>query len=131
MHCPSCGKEIPNLSKFCLYCGENISSPGQNQSMEWEYKDFTWGWSEGNGPTGTLGDFWGEVRVKSEFWNRYQRTFFIDFQKWLDGGWQQITEIGPSSLMVKHIPRGSTKNQNMWELIECRVTTRRPIKTNV
>lgn len=27
MLCPSCGKEIPNSSRFCLHCGASISTP--------------------------------------------------------------------------------------------------------
>jgi hypothetical protein len=27
MYCPSCGKEIPAHSAFCLHCGQSVSNP--------------------------------------------------------------------------------------------------------
>ena len=33
MYCRYCGKELPNDSKFCVYCGQGVSGPeifGQN-----------------------------------------------------------------------------------------------------
>ena len=51
MYCPTCGKEIPNHSKFCLHCGASVTNPSSssNTPVEWEYKDFVRVWPKGNG----------------------------------------------------------------------------------
>jgi rRNA maturation endonuclease Nob1 len=30
MYCLNCGKEIPDISKFCLYCGTELSVKNDN-----------------------------------------------------------------------------------------------------
>ncbi len=41
MECPACGKNIPDESVFCLYCGEKtgLPAPTGDDLADWEYKE--------------------------------------------------------------------------------------------
>ncbi len=44
MYCGKCGKQIPDDSNFCSYCGNTISTntnpyPGQSRPLQWEFKE--------------------------------------------------------------------------------------------
>ncbi len=63
----------------------------------WEYKDFIYPFKKGA--------MWyrnsTETEARISFWNDYQALILPELQKWLDQGWQPVTEIGPAGFHVR------------------------------
>lgn len=105
MYCPSCGKQIPDNSMFCLHCGTSIAVPRDVAStvrgpIEWEYKEFVWT------PPPDRSDHWylGKVSyatVRLESWSKYRPMILAELQKSLDEGWETVTEIGPDCWQMR------------------------------
>lgn len=100
MYCPSCGKETPEQSTFCLHCGERIAAPraldahASRMPVEWEYKDFVVEYSGGRVSIGH-----GGYTIPAALlfcWQSEQTSIAKKLQSWLDEGWQPIGGIGPS-----------------------------------
>jgi len=105
MYCPSCGKQTPDNSTFCLHCGTQISSPGVAPALrvvtEWEHKDFVYPFKPG-GLWAKIGSgAYTEAGAKVEFWQNYQQEIRLELQKWLDEGWEPVGEIGPASMKIR------------------------------
>ncbi len=107
MYCPSCGKETPENSTFCLHCGNRIAAPGiaptpvQQAPVEWEYKDFVYKWSPGQIWVNVGRQGYTMPAARAWFWQEYQRYIMDELQKWLDEGWEPVGEVGPSSIEVR------------------------------
>lgn len=100
MYCPSCGKEIPTDSTFCLHCGSAVSTSVTTQPIEWEYRDFVYTWS----PKATwmqLSNPESLVAARLFFWQECQSYIMAELQKWQDEGWEPIGEIGPSAIKTR------------------------------
>ena len=105
MHCPSCGKEIPDQSTFCLHCGTSIATPEatpiSQAPIEWEYQEFVYKFPEG-AMWAQLGESaYTEAGARLEFWQNYQQEIRLELQKWLDQGWQPVGEVGPASIQIR------------------------------
>jgi hypothetical protein len=107
MYCPSCGKEIPEGSAFCLSCGKstNLASlPNHNAvptNVEWEYRDFTITWPQGE--TGWVAaDHYPEPAARLYYWQNIQSTIMPQLQQLLDEGWQPLTEVGTACIQLRH-----------------------------
>ena len=102
MYCPSCGKNIPVGSQFCLHCGKSTSLTKIVQTpTEWEYKTYSLTWEHGK--TGWYNAFrYNEVTAKVAYWQDWQSTIMEDLQKLLDESWQPIGEIGPSCIELRY-----------------------------
>src|SRR5689334_9364112 len=98
MFCPSCGKQIPDGSKFCLHCGKATSGATSSKPVEWEYKDFLLSYAERNGGRFETDNI---LEAKRGLWNINQAKWLPILQKELDSGWEPITEVGPSALKVR------------------------------
>lgn len=102
MYCPSCGKETPDHSTFCLHCGKptDISSKPVQVTTEWEYHDLHLDF-----PHGTSGwvkcDAYSESAARLYFWQKVQQTLLPKLQEVFDKGWQPISEVGPSCIELK------------------------------
>jgi hypothetical protein len=107
MYCPSCGKQTPENSTFCLHCGTRIASPrvvptpARQIPIEWEYQDFVYRWSPGQIWVNVGRQGYTMPAARAWFWQEYQRQIMSDLQKWLDEGWEPISEVGPSSIEVR------------------------------
>ena len=124
MYCPSCGKEIPDQSTFCLHCGRRIVAkavepPTQEMDMhapfvsravvaapkkptEWEYKDFAIKYSPGERGKVYIGP--GGYTIPGGrlfFWQSAQASIMKKLQGWLDEGWQPIGEVGPACYQIR------------------------------
>ena len=129
MYCLSCGKEIPDHSKFCSYCGASTaaSSEGLQEPVEWEYESFV----VKSEPRGRYEVGQGETEYHAGlfFWSGHQRELLLRLQEWLDAGWEPITEVGPSAFVftrrVRHTLFSFTGIVYL-ELEEFRVRLRRP-----
>lgn len=105
MHCPSCGKEIPTDSMFCLHCGSAVSASVTVPSIEWEYWDFIYTWPPDDRPSVELSP--SELRplilskLPEEFWRERQVVIMTELQKWLDQGWESVTGVGPTTIRLR------------------------------
>jgi len=100
MYCPTCGKETPDQSTFCLNCGARIAVPTSQAVSEWEYRDYAWeltgknrGWlpaSEYTGPAARL-----------EFWHWCQETVINDLEELAKEGWHPVVNDLPSGVQIR------------------------------
>lgn len=102
MYCPSCGKETPDGSAFCLHCGKSVSAPASSQAItSWEYQDYTLTWNPGE--TGWVSaEAYSEPSARLYFWQNIQPMVMQELQPLLDEGWQPITEIGPACVQLRY-----------------------------
>ncbi len=104
MFCPSCGKEVPDKSAFCLHCGKAIETktkPRQTAATKWEYAYFTWDWKVNEGGRFPLGIGQNEQMIRLNNWGRHQSNILPALQEWLDNGWEPITEVGPMAYVYR------------------------------
>ena len=128
MYCPSCGKQIPDQSRFCFECGAAVptqtSQPAAAPKVtEWEYCYYVHWWDLGRGGSYQLDGNQTEMRARLEWWASHQKTFNPRLQEYLDQGWEPITEMGPNAYNLRHHKKGI----NEWlEVRDFRVKLRRP-----
>jgi len=114
MYCPSCGKETPANSTFCIHCGKPIStSATQTQAVtEWEYQDYHLDF-----PHGKVGwvscEAYTEPAARLYYWQNLQEHVMPELQKWYDKGWQPISEVGPSCVEIRYF-RGPWSETQNW-----------------
>jgi hypothetical protein len=107
MLCPSCGKQIPQDSTFCLHCGFpipktiSISPAPKSEIPSWEHKDFVYDFPAGCMWARIGEGGYTEAGARLEFWQNYQKDILRELQKWTDQGWQPIDEVGPASIQIK------------------------------
>lgn len=110
MYCPTCGKETPENSAFCLHCGAKILSPkvapAQSAILEWEEDDFIYSWSHKQ--TYYDSGKWTEAQVRAELWMNFQAQITSQIQKMYDDGWQPIGEVSPSNINLNYFSEFST-----------------------
>jgi hypothetical protein len=122
MYCPSCGKETPENSKFCLHCGQSITSHTATvaQPIQWESKDFEHEFP----PTGKCA--WvaltgQNARTESDarlfFWEEYHRELTTNLQQWYDEGWQPIGEVGPPCFRIRTVRDSRDTNPLYWIVV--------------
>jgi hypothetical protein len=101
MYCPSCGKQAPDNSTFCLHCGKPMAKVTSTASVtEWDYKDFKLTWAQGK--TGWVSaHHYAEPSARLYYWQNYQSMIMRDLQKLLDEGWRPIGEIGPAGINLR------------------------------
>lgn len=144
MYCPTCGKQTPDNSAFCLHCGSKIDNASVGKTTDWEYKEFVWGYKQhySQPPSAQIGDGGYTIPgAKLFFWQETQKKILVDLQKELDNGWTPITEVGPSaiqiddkfsvfdfvtSIVIDAASGNSSSNEKWCEPIEFRVQLRRP-----
>lgn len=66
-------------------------------SEGWEYQDFVYPlnitWTSGvNYPT---------FQIANSVWYEHQKQIMMAIRKWLDDGWEPLTEIGPAAINVE------------------------------
>lgn len=112
--CPSCSKEIPEGSTFCLHCGGSVSVSKPQAVTEWEYKDFVSRWKPGStwvrisGPNShTL------PGARLSFWQGAQHVILAGLQEWIDRGWTPVGEVGPGSIVL-HQYRSMKGRSVVW-----------------
>jgi len=93
MHCPYCGKQTPNNSTFCLHCGKKMPKSGGRATAKWENKDFVYAYAPGRRPYRGAQSL---VYTRRNIWEEEQQNILPELQKWIDLGWESITEIGPA-----------------------------------
>ena len=137
MFCSSCGKQIPDESNFCLHCGYSFTTKKKSKKdseTEWEYDDCVIKWDDDDLPQGKFGLALSDYQIKAMFWDWYQQDILVLYQKWLDKGWEPITEVGSSAIKIaNHKPKGffditRTSTQRVMDLVEFRVSMRRQKK---
>jgi len=107
MYCPTCGKQTPDNSTFCLHCGSKITASSDKEAQvvtEWEYKDFVIDYTQFKPRPGhainqrdcpTLTD------AAAYIWNYEQTRIREQMQSWLDEGWEPIEPIGPKCFQLR------------------------------
>ncbi len=113
MYCPSCGKEIPNGSTFCLHCGTKINAAGKQKAVKWEYRTFEYHYAPGHEPYRGAASI---VYTRENVWQEEQEFLLPKLQLWLDLGWEPITEVGSSALIWEQYK----KVELGWDLIPSR-----------
>src|SRR4030066_2429974 len=131
MFCPSCGKNVPDNSKFCLHCGSSLSTPVANINVptEWEYHDYFRTWKPGEGGRYHLTDNENENTIRLHLWNQLQSVILPEIQQLEDKEWQPVTQVGPAAFSFRYHDRGWTYDPYL-EITEFRVKMRKP-KQNV
>ena len=94
MICPSCGKQIPDDSAYCLCCGVRVDAPEQSTRRYWEYKTFIWHFPPSINITldtrhrrfqqYSARDY---VDAREILWTMYSNRILEQLQEWLDQGW--------------------------------------------
>jgi len=118
MYCPSCGKEIPDKSAFCLLCGEpiKVASVTTKKTTEWVYIYYTRIWNKG---IRYNLDLIPERLVRLDIWSKIQDVILPEIQTLcIDTGMEPVTEIGPSAFIFQQIG-------NQLNLVAFRVRFRR------
>lgn len=109
MYCPSCGKEIPDSSKFCLHCGSSVPTPAvpiiesQPEQLQWQYKEYVYAWSHDQ--TWYNSRQYDDAHVRTDVWLSYQSRIGEELQKWYDEGWEPIGEVGPSCIRLNYFSK--------------------------
>ncbi len=100
MYCPSCGKEIPDKSTFCLQCGEPIKAKSvtTKKTTEWVYIYYTRIWNKG---IRYNLDSIHEQLVRLDIWSKVQNIILPEIQTLIDNGMESVTEIGPSAFIFQ------------------------------
>lgn len=97
MICPSCKKETPDNSRFCLNCGNSIVNDSAKPVVHnYEYEDFSYKMDVTYKEIGTL-------RIKEipdDLWREYQDKILPEIRKWMDEGWEPISEVGPAGFKM-------------------------------
>lgn len=106
MYCPTCGKEIPESSTFCLHCGKPTIAPVssvavQQQVKEWEYKDYSFAIPEGEGGW-VAAEAYPEPAARLYYWQNIQHDVMPELQQLFDEGWQPTTEVGPVCIQLRY-----------------------------
>jgi|GEM_PF-3017025 len=119
MYCPSCGKTIPDESKFCLHCGINIVAPRTSQqvsAVQWEYKELII--PNDKFPEKYVMKAYGymyEPRALENLWLIYQPQLPTVLREELAQGW----ELDPAFLIPSCIAykkrRRTIKDWYWWE----------------
>jgi hypothetical protein len=103
MQCPSCKKEIPDSSTFCLHCGGRIvSTTSPAQAFDYEFTDYVWE----IGAEWTCGKLITTTQKAQEYWQKYQSKILPDIREWVDKGWEPISEVGPAGFVIYEEPLG-------------------------
>ena len=79
-----------------------------------------------------------EVDARLHFWQKYQLQIRSELQRWIDAGWEPITEVGPASIILKR--RSELEKSNVmralsflfleqWCLIGAEILLRKPISS--
>lgn len=103
MYCPSCGKEIPDKSTFCLHCGKAITTVTKptRTANEWEYVYFSWDWKVGEGGRYPISGGHSEQAVRLRNWGEDQSKILPSLQEYLDEGWEAVSEVGPMAYVFR------------------------------
>ena len=123
MYCPSCGKSIPDESKFCLHCGVSIltdkyasplvtpsdkepkyiSQEGESAMVgRWEYKDYVMGIPPlPDKPFATIGGSFSLTTARNEAWAQVRPVILDQLKEWQDQGWEPVATIGPDCLAIE------------------------------
>lgn len=101
MQCPSCSKEIPDGSTFCLHCGTATAEEvAVGAPAEWEYQDFVYPFDPGE-TWMRLATPEGLVAARLFFWQESQSDIMANISRWQDDGWQPVGELGPSGIKTR------------------------------
>lgn len=98
MNCPSCGKEVPAGSQFCLNCGKPLSttaSPSMG-TLQWEYKYVLFPpdttipemYKREKPPYATLGSSYTVATALNEFWVSMERDVHEAIKDEVEQGWE-------------------------------------------
>jgi hypothetical protein len=132
MYCPSCGKNVPDNSKFCLHCGFSITAPESpvDRQVEWEYQDYLLQWGAGDGGRYPLSEGENENTIRLEIWNNQQSWILPQIQELLDNGWQPVTHVGPAAFSFRY-HNGGLLGARYIEVNEFRVKMRKPKQSGI
>jgi hypothetical protein len=53
-------------------------------------------------------------RIQNEFWGKSQQDILVELQKWLDDGWEPVTEVGPSAIKLETKKSYQAKPKFYW-----------------
>lgn len=67
---------------------------------KWEYQDFVFVYPKNSMWTKIGTDGYTEATSRIEFWQASQGVVLTELQKWIDQGWQPVTEVGPASIQL-------------------------------
>jgi hypothetical protein len=134
INCPNCNEEISYTSTSCPKCMVRLVNKEESKIQgEYEYRDFIF---PING-SGNWGKLHTDLSVAQQYWTDYQSKILPEIQKWLDKGWQTVSEVGASAIIIEEVPHGCftimfdetrAKLTRNLEIKEIRVKLRRKLK---
>ncbi len=70
--------------------------------MQWEYRDFVYkGWQPGETWARLGSGGYTEPGARLYFWQNRQQAILAELQKWLDQGWEPVSEVGPGGFALR------------------------------
>lgn len=124
--CSNCGKPIADAqAKFCSNCGHPLTSAQPVQPIQYEYHDFELHWDRF---VTTYGKLVSDAQAPIYFWSQVQDKVLVRLGEWLEQGWEPVTPVGPSCLVIKYGQKFNWKwmlTENTAQLMDCRIKLRR------
>jgi len=69
--------------------------------MSYEYFDYILDWPDK--PTATIGAMVGNENTwRIDLWSQHQYRIMSDIQRYIDDGWEPVTEVGPSGFDIHY-----------------------------
>jgi len=104
MYCQFCGKQIADNSVYCQYCGKSLKLEGPSPlATEWVSRDFIFSFPVDATWCRIGVGAYTEAGAKLEFWQEFQQAIRVELQKWVDEGWEPISEIGPAGINITYL----------------------------
>lgn len=130
MYCPSCGKEIPDKSAFCLHCGKPTTS--SKEKIEFEYCDYKIDMTKSSKSKEMWvpAETYTTVAARLHFWQAVQEVVMEKLQEYFDNGWQPVTEVGAAMIQIDYQSGnffGNRPDRHLFTGISLKL--RRPKKT--
>jgi len=84
----------------------------QPVNIDWEYRYFEYAFPPGEMAVrvGASEHEYTLAEARLEFWQSYQKEILAELQKWLDEGWESVSEVGPASIELQHFRRSAWQN---------------------
>ncbi len=140
MYCKNCGTQIADDSVYCSKCGKptyEIQKQESEITNNWEYTTFEKYTSTGEYLEAVTDSVYvSEASARMTIWYKHKQIILAALQSYFDDGWESISEIDPSCLIIKNSSeqaKGAIQNiasalGYSWWLVGIKIPLRRQVK---